>query len=239
LLVKAFCPDTKQMRDDRIAGNTSIDTLIHHCVKYICREDELKFRKKLREQPHDSDQIMHTFRELILGAYLCSSGVKVRYEYTVESKTPDWCILDDNSMVKGIIELINFHIDKTTEDDISEQMRNAGLAIYWRDKHRDNVDRLYHCMWDKIQVYRAVVEELRIPYVIAIFGEFSVAVDFKDDLWTCLNDKEFGLFQQYPELSGALYFEENSGKYLFEYAYNSSALRSYNLPSNIFPPVGA
>ena len=86
--------DPKDRRYGQIAGNKSIDRLIYRCFEYICQEDALKFLRKFREQAGDSDQNMHTFRELVLGAYLGSSGFDVRYDYRVDGKTPDWCIVE-------------------------------------------------------------------------------------------------------------------------------------------------
>jgi len=50
-----------------------------------------------------------------------------------------------------------------------------------------------------------------------------------------LNDKESGLFELYPELSGVLYFQEFSGSYHFEYESNLNAVRKLNIPNGIFP----
>jgi hypothetical protein len=227
------------MKYGQIAGNKHINGLIYRCFEYIGEEDEQKFVKEFREQPHDSDQIMHTLRELVLGAYLGSSGFKVRHEYAVDTQTPDWCILDEESVVMGIVELTNFHIDKATQDEIEAQLKTRGVAWVWRDENKDNVDRLYHCIWHKAQVYRALVEKLRVPYVVAVFGEFRVAIDFEEEVCPCLFDEEFELFEMYPEVSGVLYFEESSGRYWFSYAHNPNALRVVDLPSGVFPPGAA
>jgi len=203
------------MKYGQIAGNKHINALIYRCFEYIGEEDKQKFVKEFREQPDDSDQIMHTFRELVLGAYLGSSGFKVRHDYAIDTQTPDWCILDKKSVVMGIVELTNLHIDKATEDEIEAQLHARGVAWVWRDENKDNVDRLYHCIWHKAQVYGALVEELGVPYVVAVFGEFQAAIDFEEEVCPCLFDKEFGLFEMYPQVSGVLYFEESSGRYLF------------------------
>jgi len=86
----------------QIAGNKSIDDTIYRCFGCICAEDECKFVRKFRQQPHNEAQILHTYRELVLGAYLASNGLKVRYDYKVDTKTPDWAILDEKSRLMGI-----------------------------------------------------------------------------------------------------------------------------------------
>jgi len=224
------------MKYGQIAGNSQINTFIYRCFEHICEEDERKFVKKFREQAQDSDEIMDTFRELVLGAYLCSWGFRARYEYAINSCTPDWSILNDDSRPSAIVELTNFHIDKATETEIEKQLRAKGLACVWRDANRDNVDRLYRSIWHKAQVYRDLVQKLGVSYIVAVFGEFRAAID-EEEVHICLFDKEFGLFAMYPEVSGVLYFEERLGRYLFRYVHNPSA--RFDLLSGIFPSEAA
>lgn len=221
-----------------IAGNRSINAFIYHCFEHICEQDERRFVKKFREQRHDEDQVIHTFRELILGAHLSSSGFSTRYEYTVDASTPDWCILDDKSTVIGIVELVNFHIDKATESEIKKQLSARRIATVWRDGNKDNVNRLYHCIWDKAQVYGVLAQQLRIPYVVAVFCDFHAAIDF-EEICLCLFDKEYGLLEKYPEVSGVLCFEEMCGRYSFKYAPNPNALQVIGLSSGVFPSDSA
>jgi hypothetical protein len=232
------CPyDPREMKYGEIAGSKNIDALIYYCFKYLCEEDERKFVKDFREQPPDSDQIMHTFRELILGAYLSSNGLVVRHHYAVDSKTPDWCILDDNSAIVGIVELVNFHVDKATESEFEVQLE-AGLPIAWAwpdaNKNKDNLDRLYDRIWDKAQVYRALIKRLQVPYIVAVFGEFRAGVSL-EEVEHCLLDEDTGLFDKYPEMSGVLYFQDVREGFLFYYQPNPHALRTVDLPDGLFP----
>ncbi len=220
------------MKYGQIAESKKINYAIYQCFEHLCCEDQQRFVKKFREQPHDSDQIMHTFRELILGAYLSSCGFKVRHEYSVESKTPDWCILDNRSAVIGIVDLVNFHIDAITESDIAKQIQTKGIIAVWRNQNKNNDERLYYCIWDKMQKYQALTEKLRAPYIIAIFPDFYSATDF-EEVCACLYHSEFGLFQMYQDVSGVLYFEENAGQYLFRYEQNPNALRKIDLPNGV------
>jgi hypothetical protein len=222
------------MKYGKIAGNNSINAMIYHCFEYICEEDKRKFVKKLREQPHDSDQITHTFRELVLGAYLSSRGFRVRHDYVIDDQKPDWSILSiEGESIIGIVELTSFHIDKATENEIEEQMQTRGIAAYWRDQNKDNVERLYHSIWRKASVYRSLIEKLKVPYVVGVFVECKAAVDF-EEVCRCLFDEKNGLFDMYPELSGVLYFKESFGGYSFNYASNPSALQAILLPRGIF-----
>lgn len=226
--------DTTGRKYGQIAGNRHINDFIYFCFDYISEEDKRKFVKKFREQPHGSDQIMHTFRELILGAYLGSRDFRVRHDYAVEEKTPDWCILDDKPTIIGIVELTNFHIDRITETEIKRQIAANLMAVVWRDENKDNVERLYHCIWQKADTYHTLIEKLGTPYVISIFGEFQASIDF-EEVQYCLFDKEIGLFERYPDVSGVLYFQEKSGRYFFNYAPNPHALHILDLPDGAFP----
>lgn len=198
--------------------------------EYICEEDQRKFVKKFRDQSNNSDQIMHTYRELILGAYLSANGLNVRHDYFLHGQTPDWCIFDNTPAVIGFVELTNFHIDKTTEVEIKRQIEAHRIAIY----HSDNFKRLYHCTCHKMQVYQALAQKLRIPYVVAIFGSFEAVVDF-EEVELCIFHKDIGLFKVYPEVSGVLYFQESLGQYIFKYSCNPNAFHGMELSSLAFP----
>jgi hypothetical protein len=197
--------------------------------EYICEEDQRRFVKKFRDQSNDSDQIMHTYRELILGAYLSVNCLNVRHDYLLHDKTPDWCIFDNTSVVIGFIELTNFHIDKPMESEIKRQIEAQGIALY----HPDNFNRLYHCICYKAEKYQALAKKLHMPYVVAIFGLFEPAVDF-EEVELCIFHKDTGLFKIYPEVSGVLYFRESLGGYLFNYACNPNGLHGFELPSGAF-----
>lgn len=210
--------------------------MIYYCFEYICEHDERKFVNEFQVQPHESDQIMHTFRELVLGAYLASRGFRVKHDLVIDNQTPDWSMLDvEGESIAGIVELTTFHIDKATDNEIEEQRRARGVSAYWRDKDKDNVERLYHSIWAKARKYSSVVQKRQVPYIVAVFGGFRVAVDF-EEAELCLFDDETGLFSLYPQLSGVLHFEESSGRYSFNYAGNPDALHKMNLPDGVFPP---
>ena len=229
-------PATTIMKYGQITGSKKVNYAIYQCLAHLCEEDQQRFVKKFREQPHDSDQRVHTFRELILGAYLSSRGFRVKHEYSVEGKTPDWCILDNSSMVAGIAELVNFHIDAVTESEIAKQIQAKSIAVYWQDENKNNTERLYSCIWDKTQKYRSLIEKLRISYIVGIFLDFRVVLDI-EELHACLYPNDTGLFQRYRHVSGVLYFEENAGQYLFKYEQNPKAPQVIAIPNGVFSLV--
>lgn len=218
------------MKYGQIAGNSSINDCIYRCFDHIHEADARVFVKKFGEQLHSNAQVMHTFRELVLGAYLASNGFKVRYDNPVNSSTPDWCILDETSKLSGIAELTNFHTDKETETEIEEARQTRGEWVGWMPP---NDDRLYQIIWGKARVYKALVEKHRVPYVIAVFSEFTAALEI-DELHECLFHDETGLFALYPTTSGVLFFEEKSGRYAFTYLQNPHADREIYIQDGVF-----
>ncbi len=217
------------MKYGQIAGNMSVNAAIYRCFEYISKEDARAFLRRFREQPHDQDQVMHTFRELLLGGYLASNGLRIRYDQTVCGKTPDWSVLDENGLLYCIVELVNFHVDKATEDEIKQ---------HWRAKATRcgpigaQSDRLYARIREKASGYKGLVERARVAYVIALFGEFTADVD-EEEVRQCLYDEEGGLFSLYPEVSGVVFFLESSGLYSFEYMANPKAVRRMALSCGV------
>jgi len=217
----------------KISDNLSINQCIYHCFKYICKEDQKKFLKKFRKDPHDSDEIMHILRELILGAYLGYSNLKIRYEFNINGQTPDWSVVINNSKSDCMIELVNFHIDEATEKQIKAQREKSRMFFFWRDQNKDNLDRLHQSILLKIQKYRKLASELKIPYIISLYIDFMITVDI-DEVKECIFEKGINLFKNYPEVSGLLYFRESSGKYIFKYLQNQHALNKVEIADGIF-----
>lgn len=227
------------MKHGQIAGNRSINALIYRCFEYISDEDEEKFVSSFREQPHDSTQIMHTFRELVLGVYLAANGLNARYELPIGGLSPDWVIVDtESASIRGIVELTNFHIDRATDLETEQKVRSAGVTAYWRDKNKDNTARLHQSIWAKARKYKPLVQKLKVPYVVALFADFKAVLDF-EEVRQCLFGSESGLFEICPQLSGVLYFEENAGRYSFQYVGNPDATLRFHMPDGIFPPATA
>jgi len=220
------------MKYGQIAGNKSINKMIYHCFDFLDVSDERSFVNKFNNQRNNPEQRKHTFRELILGAYLSLNHFKVKYECEINKKTPDWCILDDKSEIEGIVELTNFHLDRFTENRIKDEMNKKGVSLAFK-KISENLERLYMRIWEKIQKYQRLIENIEKPYIVSIFGTFVADVRF-EEVQYCLNNKESGLFELYPELSGLLYFQD-LGRYHFEYENNPNAIRPLDIPDGVFP----
>ncbi len=212
-----------------LAGNDAINQTIYRCLELISESDVPKFIKKFKSIPHDDPQIMHTFRELVLGAFLCLNGLIARYDHEIDGKTPDWAVLDEGSNLLAIVELVNFHLDRLTEKSVNDKMHAGQSAWVWND----NTSRLYQSIWRKSDTYERIAVKNCVPYVVAIFGEFTAGVDF-DEIREVLFEEHGGLFNSCPALSGVLFFEESGGKYIFKYIKNPGALREIELPIGVF-----
>jgi hypothetical protein len=218
----------------QIAESSTINDFIYRCFQDFSNEHQAKFVKKFKEQPHDRNQVMHTLSELICGAYLSSQGYRISYDYIINGRTPDWCILNDADSPVVVIELVNFHIDEVTENDLERQKLTKGYAVYRRDENANTKDRLYESLKRKATSYRELVNTLDLPYVIAVRPDYRAFIDL-EEVRDCLISRDHGLFESYPHLSGVIYLMENGGRYSFHYIASSSCLRATTLPEGFYP----
>lgn len=218
------------MQYGQIAKKKRINATIYQCFEYLSEQEARKFVRKFKDQPDDKVQWWHTFRELILGAFLAKNGFHVQSDYRIDTKTPDWCVVDDSLRPRCIVELVSFHLDADTSEDMARQFQERGI---WCNFEKPNTTRLYHAIWEKASVYKPLANTHDLPYVVAVFGDF---VDIKEEeLDECLFAAETGLFEAYPEVSGLLFFEEKSlESYAFIYKPNPRAVRGMSLPSGGF-----
>jgi hypothetical protein len=222
--------DSLKIKYGQISGNKSVDESIYRCFEYISREDVPRFVTKFLQQ-QNNDQAMHTFRELLLGAYLCSNGYNARYEQKVEGKTPDWVILQASLSFQCIVELLNFHIDRKIEVEIEKKFQQGKM---WVDFLPSNNERLYQKLDEKAGSYEMMVTKLGIPYVLAVFGHFFADLE-KEVVLQCIHEDYGGLFNTHKTLTGVLFFvEAGGGKYTFEYFENLDAKTKFTLPSGLF-----
>lgn len=223
------------MKYGQIAGSKNINQAIYRYFEFVSEKDQRKFVKKFREQCHDEKQVMHTFRELVLGAFLSSNGLNVEYERKVEARSPEWCILYETSTLVGIVELVNFHIDKITEVEIeAEEKSRKGFISYYPEKNDPNYERLYSHIQEKAIKYKGLIESVKVPYVVALYGDFMAAID-PENVQSLLFNGESALFSQYPWMCGVLYFEAIWGStYKFTFLANPLSIQTINLPSQEF-----
>lgn len=140
-------------------------------------------------------------------------------------KSPDWSILNGEDL-RCIIELVNFHNARATEDEIKARFA-AGKV--WADWQKPHADRLYSSIQNKCAAYKNVAESERVAYVVAVYGHFLADVD-REEIEAWLYDRETGLFNYYPEVSGVLFFDDSFSRYRFSYLPNPQAKRPLALP---------
>ncbi len=214
----------------QLTGNTSINETIYRCFEHISEDDARLFVRKFRDQLADNDQVMHTFRELLVGGFLGANGLNVANDRTLGGKTPDWSILASDGHLSGVVELVNFHTSKAIEDEINE-CRAVGRV--WVGRIGPHAARLSDRIREKAAKYKRSVEQAKVPYVVSVFSEFTAGLDL-EEVQRCLFDEENGLFRLYPSVSGLLFFEERTGRYLFTYIASPCAAMEMLLPSGEF-----
>ncbi len=224
--------DKMEAKYGQIAESPKINESIYDCFDLLNEEEQKKFIKRFKKIPHTKIQIMHTFRELLVGTYLIANGLKVEYEHNFDGDTPDWAILDDSSNITAIVEMVYHHLDRDTENGILAQ-RKAGKVALGYFPHSNDLDfiRLYTHVKDKASRYKDLVSGLQVPYVVAVFIDFTAVIDVQETK-DCLMSGDKPLFKLYPDLSGVLHFEEsNCGSYHFSFIENPYALRKIDIPS--------
>jgi hypothetical protein len=216
----------------QIAESRNINKAIYDCFDYLSEKDQKKYVKKFIEIPHDQTQVMHTFRELLLGTYLSANGLIVESEKEICGKNPDWSILDTSFNLFAIVENVSHHLDRANEDDIHAQREAGKVAIGYRPNRNDPEHlRLYSKIQEKASAYKEIVSEINIPYVVAVFIDLFPVIDVQEVI-DCLMSGEESLFELYPDLSGLIYFKEsNMGSYHFEFIDNPYGLRKIDIPS--------
>ena len=211
------------MQFGQLAGNVSINAGIYACLAKVNPKDVAKFFKNFRTQP--PAQAHHTYRELLVGANLSDHGLQPRYDLEIDGKTPDWSLLDEQEKVIGIVELPTFHQNAQLDREIGETLGRGEIWAGWMPQ---NTGRLYQKVQQKAERYARLAGSAQVPYVVAVFGEFTASVDLAE-VEEVLFSSHGGAFTHFPWLCGLLYFEESSGIYAFKCYANSDARRALPL----------
>jgi hypothetical protein len=209
------------MKYGQIAAASRINGAIYRCFEFIPEDEARKFVKKFAEQPHSELQVLHTLRELPIGAFLGSQGFTVHSDPDLDGKTPDWLVEPDI-----VLEHVTLHAPQELQNDVRQQVEQKGIASYWGP---DNADRLYERIWEKARAYKALVEHR--PYVVAVFSDFLIEVD-DDEINACLKGDQ-SLFTMYPTMSGVVLVIERGGQYSFRYFANPTAANPFTFPEGM------
>lgn len=238
------------MKYGQIAENRSINESIYECFQHIDEADAERFVREFRSQPHDKEQVLHTFRELVLGSYLARNGYHVRAYQRYDDKEPDWSIFGEQGELLGLIDVVNFHADQQTESYIHTTIAEGKVAVPEFNEAANSL-RFYQSVKKKCTVYTQLIESRNAPFIIGFFPHFNVIVD-QSQIMESLYSEESGLFRKgedggYPNVSGLVNYPDvavadspvsAAHVYRFEYYPNYFAARPFRFPvGNYYPPM--
>jgi len=226
----------------QISANESINVTIYDCFQHLERPDVERFAREFQSQPHDGSQVLHTFRELVLGSYLARRGFRVRAYHKYDGQVPDWSIFGEKDELLAIIDVVNFHADIETEHYVRSALSAGTFARVGIDTAECSL-RFFQSVKNKCAKYRGLTESLNIPYVIGFFPQYEVVVD-RSQILENLHSPDFGLFRKiedggYPNVSGLVNYPDDNKPdsatsvahvYAFEYYPNPHALRPFAFP---------
>ena len=202
------------MNHGTLAGNTHINARIHELLREIHASDVARFVRKFRGC--SDKQCFHTFRELIPGAHLRRSGWDLRYERRFAGRTPDWVLVDDADHVLEIIDVVTLHQRADTDLEIARKASSPGGWTGWVTT---DPDRLFSKVADKADVYASLSAEARVPYIVALFAEFTAPIEPRE-MSHVLYDRHGGVFTGRPNMAGVIFFRERFGQYVYNYFKN-------------------
>jgi hypothetical protein len=188
------------MREQRV----TLPATIRNGLKYLCAQDEQTFLRKLREQSDDPRLSAHTRIELIPGVFAAIIGLVPQYEPKLEGQRPDWLFLDKEAKPYFFGDVINFHMNDSIEKRIDEAME-AGHP--WGGELPDSRTRLYSSLQKKVVKYKELADAVALPFVPFLYGWFDAFLHPKE-VESCLRNLEWGLFGEYPQLTGVYHFDD-------------------------------
>lgn len=204
------------------AGNSHLLELIDS----LHPDDAAPFVKKLTTQPLHAR--FHTYRELLLGAHLLQDGRNFRYEQLVCGKTPDWTLFGEDSRLLEVVDVVTLHQRHDKEQEIFASVRSSGSWGGWIGIPPDHI---YRKLNDKAGQYSELVRQAKVPYVLGVFGEFVASLS-PQEIQQVLYRQHGGWFTTTQEVSGVIYFREQSPNFEFSYFPNPEALhQSTIMPS--------
>lgn len=197
-------------------GNAYLQNLVRH----LHPDDIAAFVEKLKTQR--LRERFHTYRELLLGVHLRQYGANFRYEQNVSGKTPDWSLHSDEYQLLEIIDVLTLHQRNEKEKEISTSILSNGSWAGWIGIPPDHI---YRKLTDKVGQYSELVCKAKVPFILAVFGEFVASLS-PEDIQHVLYVQHDGWFKTSPEVSGVIYFREKNFSFEFKYFPNPTALYS-------------
>jgi hypothetical protein len=169
--------------------------------------DVLRFVRKFRSDA--DEQCFHTYRELILGSHLRTRGWNLRYEQSLGGRTPDWVLIDDDGQVAEIIDVVTLHQRRVVDSAIGKAFSLHRTWIGWVSTPPD---RLFAKLREKMVAYASTAANLHLPYVVALFGEFTAPIE-PCEVHHVLHELHGGVFAAVPTVAGTIFFRGRLGQY--------------------------
>jgi hypothetical protein len=219
--------------------STPLPRDIRSGLKYLNNDQDVRaIEKKFHDQSQDRRQWAHTKMELIAGVFCARMGFTPRYEPKMGGQTPDWLLLDHDGNTQFFTDVCNFHNNEVIERKIEEAM-TAGQP--WGGDLPDSCERLYPVLKQKAGKYKDLAKQVKLPFVVFIYGWFESFLHPKE-FDHCLRNVEWGIFKDYPHLTGVYHFDdasqvngERDPGYLFRFYANPYASRSLKLNDGLVP----
>lgn len=200
-----------------LSENSHINSRIYKMFEDLDPSDVAVFARKFKSERNE--QLFHTFRELIIGSQLRRQGLKLRYERKVLGKTPDWVSVDDADQIDEILDVVTLRQRRETETDILSTLSTGQIWSGWVTIPPDHI---YSKIEQKANAYASLVNSIKRPYIVCLFGEFTADVD-PEEVQLVLYSHHGGVFSTLPTLAGVIYFLERSGTYHYSYFANHAA----------------
>ena len=204
---------------------------LHALLRRVHPDDVQAFVEKLTNQPIRDR--FHTYRELLIGVHFRDQGFDVRYERRVGHRTPDWCLADKDNTPVEIVDVLTLHQRYEKDVEISKAIGTSGLWTGWITVP---LDHIYRKLNDKAGQYSKLANELSMPFVLAVYGEFIASIA-PEEMEHILFVQHGGWFISNAEVSGLIYCRDKN--FQFEYTYyvnphaaHQSSLLSLQLPAN-------
>jgi hypothetical protein len=213
---------------------------IRNGLKYLNDRDERGFLKKCQGQSSDTRLLAHTRIELIPGVFGAMMGYTPRYEPKMEGQTPDWLFLNMEGKPHFFGEVVSFHMNDIIEKSMEEALE---IDDCWFGELPGSEERLYWVIKnEKITKYRELADTVDLPFVLFVYGWFEAFLHSME-LRICLTDREYGLFKDYPQLSGIYHFDDAAPlgrevvdpRYDFRFYASPNASRPLMLPDGLVP----
>jgi hypothetical protein len=153
---------------------------------------------------------------LLVGTELRDRGFDARYEMEIAGQTPDWSVANEGGNPIEIVDVLTLHQRHDKDLEICTTIRNAPLWVDWITVPADHI---YRKLEYKAGQYSALARQTSLPYVLAVFGEFTASIS-PEEIRHVLLDQHGGWFTARPEVSGVLYFTKKPLEFFeFDYTY--------------------